>query len=324
MKWFRLYDEVLDDPKVQKLHPALFKHWINLLCLSSQQKDRGTLPSMEVVAFRLRVRMTDAEHIVEQLTAVGLLEVCESGATQHHNWTERQKVSDDIAARVRKHRSGTIDKEGANQEPRVTLPETLPPARGNALDTDTDTEKISPPLAPTKAPGKPARAALVPVVAKPNKYGDFIDAVHAQDLPYESDPADARAVVRAAQSAAQIAECYGALARGEWGDDWTRGRLSAQTAVKYWNAYQTAKTVPKDERRGRNGKRDAFGELAEEIERLEQTRNGRHHDHGPTATADDPFDGLLTTGGTNGTARPGHLPEGHRQVVGELPYKRLA
>ena len=41
-RWFRFYNEALDDPKVQKLPPALFKSWVNLLCLTARHD--GTLP----------------------------------------------------------------------------------------------------------------------------------------------------------------------------------------------------------------------------------------------------------------------------------------
>ena len=48
-RWFRFYDEALDDPKVQRLAPHLFKTWINLLCLAS--KEDGTMPSNDDIAF---------------------------------------------------------------------------------------------------------------------------------------------------------------------------------------------------------------------------------------------------------------------------------
>lgn len=264
-----------------------------------------------------RVRERVARHRQRKAVALQGVTAVTGNARERDDTHEHVKLA--AAEGEKTARSNPLYKEGNAAVTRSNTTDT-------DTDTDTDTEKRRTPLPPTNAPGKPVRAALVPVIAKPNKYADFIDAVHAQGLPYESEPADARAVKQAAPSAAQIAECYGALARGEWGDDWTRGRLSAQTAVKSWNAYQTAKTVPRREQRGRGGKRDAFGELADEIERLERTRNGVTHDHagGPAAAADDPFDGLLAAAGTNGTARSGGVPQGTRQVAGELPHRRLA
>ena len=33
--WFRAYNGIIDDPKVQRLAPHFFKGWICLLCLAS-------------------------------------------------------------------------------------------------------------------------------------------------------------------------------------------------------------------------------------------------------------------------------------------------
>ena len=41
-KWFRLYNDVINDPKVQRLDGETFKAWINILCLAS--KGGGVLP----------------------------------------------------------------------------------------------------------------------------------------------------------------------------------------------------------------------------------------------------------------------------------------
>jgi hypothetical protein len=141
MKWFRFYNEVLDDPKVQKLHPALFKHWVNLLCLASEMDDAGDLPSEETIAFRLRVKPCEVRAILAKLHAAGLLDEVANvdGASEprrfcSHNWTQRQRCSDNSATRVAKHR--------AEKQEKVTLQETLPK---RTVDTDTDTEGANAP-----------------------------------------------------------------------------------------------------------------------------------------------------------------------------------
>ena len=63
-RWFRLYDAVLDDPKVQRLPDRIFKAWINLLCLASRHG--GTLPPVDDVAFALRCTPEQAVLIVER------------------------------------------------------------------------------------------------------------------------------------------------------------------------------------------------------------------------------------------------------------------
>lgn len=96
--WFRLYSEVVDDPKVQALPAEVFKAWINLLCLTSQHD--GTLPPVADIAFRLRVSQTKAVSMLEKLRSAGLLD----GDTPH-NWEGRQFIGDGSTARVHRYRN---------------------------------------------------------------------------------------------------------------------------------------------------------------------------------------------------------------------------
>ena len=45
-RWFRMYAEVVDDPKVQRLSPALFRAWVNVLCLAAS--NGGVVPVNDV------------------------------------------------------------------------------------------------------------------------------------------------------------------------------------------------------------------------------------------------------------------------------------
>jgi hypothetical protein len=99
MRWFRLYSEVLHDPKVQRLSPPLFRTWVNLLCLANEQEDRGNLPPLEDVAFALRVNPAKARLDLEALKKAGLLDD-ESEHVRPHGWLNRQKDSDNAAERM--------------------------------------------------------------------------------------------------------------------------------------------------------------------------------------------------------------------------------
>ncbi|HVY97878.1 MAG TPA: hypothetical protein VHA35_00150 [Dongiaceae bacterium] len=101
-RWFRLYDAVLDDPKVQRLPDRMFKAWINLLCLASRHG--GALPPAEDVAFALRTTEEQAILIVGALSANGLLDRHDEGL-RIHGWETRQYQSDGSAARMRRHRA---------------------------------------------------------------------------------------------------------------------------------------------------------------------------------------------------------------------------
>lgn len=100
-QWFRMYAEVLDDPKVQKLPAATFKAWVNLLCLAA--KHEGRLPAVEDIAFALRCSPADAARTVETLAKTGLIDPVE-GTYEPHNWGGRQYRSDVSTQRVKRHR----------------------------------------------------------------------------------------------------------------------------------------------------------------------------------------------------------------------------
>lgn len=101
-RWFRIYDDVLDDPKVQRLNGELFKTWMNLLCLAS--KGGGILPPIDDIAFRLRISPQDAQQRLEDLILAGLIDIRSDSKQEPHNWQSRQMPSDSSTERSRKHR----------------------------------------------------------------------------------------------------------------------------------------------------------------------------------------------------------------------------
>lgn len=155
MEWLRLYDDVLDDPKVQRLSSRMFRHWVQLLCLANKGSVRGRIPKdIEAIAFRLRVRKTDAVLTLSTLLSLQLL-VETSTDYIPHNWDERQKKSDSSAQRVASHRA----KQGEDFSPgNVTEP--LQKRDSNALDTETETEQNR---TETEESAPAARADLVEI-----------------------------------------------------------------------------------------------------------------------------------------------------------------
>ena len=117
MEWFRCYTRTLDSAKVQGLPLELFKAWFNLCCLARVHD--GPLPSLKEISFRLRVTEQKAQYFVTSLEAVNLIDKSTDGTFYMHDWDEHQRVSDNVAARVAKHR--------AKQVGNVT--ETFSPAR---------------------------------------------------------------------------------------------------------------------------------------------------------------------------------------------------
>lgn len=115
-RWFRFYNEALEDPKVQRLSGPLFKFWVNVLCLAS--KHDGVLPPMEDIAFATRLPGGQASEMLESLSATGLIDETTEGLIPH-NWQCRQFKSDVSTDRVKRFRK----RHGNVSE---TQPETAP------------------------------------------------------------------------------------------------------------------------------------------------------------------------------------------------------
>jgi hypothetical protein len=128
--WFRLYDEVVEDPKVQRLSPELFKTWVNLLCLAS--KNKGILPCSADVAFTLRISEKEASNRLDRLLDAGLLDE-EFEGLKPHGWDKRQFVSDISTDRVRRFRERSRNVSEALHE--------TPPYTDTDTDTDTEQKK---------------------------------------------------------------------------------------------------------------------------------------------------------------------------------------
>ena len=122
--WLRLHVEVLDDLKVQRLPPHLFKAWVNLLCLARQFN--GVLPSVEDISFRLRLSHHDAGMQIDDLILAGLIDIKPNGQRTPHNWGARQCLSDSSTERVRKFRKTKNETagNGEKKDDRNKQPET--------------------------------------------------------------------------------------------------------------------------------------------------------------------------------------------------------
>lgn len=101
-RWFRLDDDVVHDRKVQDLPPPVFKGWINILCIAS--KHAGTLPSIEDIAFALRLTVPKTNDLIRSLVSAGLIDRSIDGEIFPHNWEKRQHKSDVSTERVQAFR----------------------------------------------------------------------------------------------------------------------------------------------------------------------------------------------------------------------------
>jgi hypothetical protein len=133
MEWLRFYVGTLDNPKVQGLPGGTFKAWVNCLCLA--RINDGVLPSVDVIAFRLRCSMRQAEQWRDDLTQRKLVDVMPDGTYRMHDWDQHQYVSDGSTERVRKHR----EKQRRNVS--VTPPDTEQIQNRTETDSEPETQR---------------------------------------------------------------------------------------------------------------------------------------------------------------------------------------
>jgi hypothetical protein len=138
-RWFRVYDDSINHPKVLKLSDRLHRIWLGLLCIAS--KNDGRLPSMEDCALMLRVQPERMAEALVSLIGARLLDRDETGLSPH-NWAKRQYKSDSSADRMKRHRQRhrdvTVTAPEQNRENRTeavtALVEVIDPAALAAWD----------------------------------------------------------------------------------------------------------------------------------------------------------------------------------------------
>jgi hypothetical protein len=89
--WFKIHDDALDDPRLQRLAPATFRAWFNLLCVAS--RNGGRLPELSALAWLLRCGRKPLARRLDELKAVGLIEDVDGGL-RPVEWERRQSLRD--------------------------------------------------------------------------------------------------------------------------------------------------------------------------------------------------------------------------------------
>lgn len=114
--WLRLYTEVLDDPKVQRLEPVLFKTWINILLAVKKNGKNGAVPPLTDCAFYLRLSEGETRQRLEDLHAANLLDADGDGYVVH-DWNGRQYESDEDSTNAERQRRFRETHSGPLRDP---------------------------------------------------------------------------------------------------------------------------------------------------------------------------------------------------------------
>jgi 5-methylcytosine-specific restriction endonuclease McrA len=102
LQWFRVYHEMIDDPKVGTLNDSQFRLWVEILCVACESSDGGnTGMSESELSWKLR---RDITPFLQELYDRNLIVKDNSGKVVVTNWEKRQFCSDSSVERTRKYR----------------------------------------------------------------------------------------------------------------------------------------------------------------------------------------------------------------------------
>ena len=109
MPWFRMYSEMVDDPKVGTLDDAQFRLWVEILCLACKAGNGGdTNLTVTETEWKLRRNVTVT---LQELLQRGLVTLRHNDAGKEtifvNKWKFRQFQSDSSTPRVQKYREKT-------------------------------------------------------------------------------------------------------------------------------------------------------------------------------------------------------------------------
>ena len=72
-KWIKLHLDILDDPKLAGLPSFICWRFVQLLLVAAEGNGSGELPSLEHVAWRLRLQSDDLHRSLQALSQVGMV-----------------------------------------------------------------------------------------------------------------------------------------------------------------------------------------------------------------------------------------------------------
>ena len=174
-RWFRFYDDALNDPKILKLSDNLYRIWVGLLCVAS--KNDGFLPSIEDLGLLLRIKPAKMREAMQSLTKSGLIDD-DGVVAQPHNWDGRQFKSDTSNERVKRHRERkcNVTVTPPETEQRQITETEKKETREDALLIEFETSFW--PIWPNKV-GKPAALAKFRSARKRASLQSIVDGVFA-------------------------------------------------------------------------------------------------------------------------------------------------
>lgn len=109
MKWFRMYNDILDDPKIAQMSAQTFKTFSFLLAFCSSLESQGTLSLLkDDPVWRFRMRKNAWNKAIKELLKLDIIKI-EGDILHIINWDKRQYKSSDSNERVKLYRKRRIE-----------------------------------------------------------------------------------------------------------------------------------------------------------------------------------------------------------------------
>ncbi len=95
-RWWRAQNSCVDSAKLILLSDKAHRNWFNLNCVANEHG--GVLPSLTVIAVKLRVSEARAAAAIAELVAKNLFDRREDGSFVPHDWNQWQYKTDEADA----------------------------------------------------------------------------------------------------------------------------------------------------------------------------------------------------------------------------------
>ena len=146
-QWIKLYDEILDDPKMGRLSDGAYRFCINLFLMAGRQELRdGSLPNFEDLAWHLRLSDEKLDSYWQELERAEIVSIIDG--KPFVNCFEKRQSATTGAERMKQYRARKKKQEfqekPSNETPKVTeeSPDSDEPVTERNTDIDKDKENI--------------------------------------------------------------------------------------------------------------------------------------------------------------------------------------
>jgi hypothetical protein len=137
--WIKLYHEILDDHKMGMLPDHLYRRVIEIFLLAGEKNEKGLLPAVEAMSWRLRTTPEELEKDLTELTEKNIV-TKQSGNWMVTKFAERQAPMNKAEYMRRKREQDKRDEYYGGEVTKGNQTVTNNKQNGKT-DTDTDTDK---------------------------------------------------------------------------------------------------------------------------------------------------------------------------------------